>query len=76
MLGPSLDQPRMHIPSKAKFICRYCTAPVEADAGVCHCCGVAYPTSEFRAVFMSPLAIAVYVVAVLAFITFWCWQDF
>ena len=46
---------------KSNLICRYCAAPVEADAGVCHCCGVAYPTSEFRAVLLSPLAVAVYV---------------
>jgi predicted amidophosphoribosyltransferase len=61
---------------KSNLICRYCAAPVEADAGVCDCCGVAYPTSELRAVLLSPIAFAVYVVVVLTFITFWCWQDF
>ena len=66
----------MHIRSLAKFKCRYCDAPVEADAGVCHCCGVAYPTSLLRAVLLSPFVIAFYVVAVLAFMTFWFWQDF
>ena len=75
MLGPSLDRPRMHIPSKAKFICRCCAAPVEVDAGVCHCCGVSYPTSGLRAVLLSPFAIAFYVIVVLAFMTFWFWQD-
>jgi hypothetical protein len=65
----------MHIPSKAKFICRYCAAPVEADAGVCHCCGVAYPTSRLRAVLLSPFATAFYVIVVLAIMTFWFWQD-
>jgi hypothetical protein len=48
----------MHIRSLAKFKCRYCDAPVEADAGVCHCCGVAYPTSQLRAVLLNPFAIA------------------
>jgi hypothetical protein len=66
----------MHIRRLPKFTCRYCAAPVEADAGVCHHCGVAYPTSELRAVVLSPFAIAFYVVAVLAFMTFWFWQDF
>jgi hypothetical protein len=65
----------MHIRGKAKITCRYCATPVKADAGECHCCGVAYPTSELRAVLLSPFAIAFYVVAVLAFITFWFWQD-
>ena len=65
----------MHIRSKTKFVCRYCAAPVEADAGVCHYCGVAYPTSELRAVLLSPYAIALYVVAALALMTFWFWQD-
>ena len=60
---------------KLKLVCRYCGAPVKADAGVCHCCGVAYPTSELRAVLLSPIAIAFYVVVMLAFMTFWFWQD-
>jgi hypothetical protein len=60
----------------AEFKCRHCAAPVEADAGVCHCCGISYPTSALRSVLLSPIAFAVYVVAVLAFITFWFWQDF
>jgi hypothetical protein len=37
---------------------------------------VAYPTSELRAVLLSPIAFAFFVVVVLAFITFWFWQDF
>jgi hypothetical protein len=45
------------------------------DAWRCHHCGEAHPTSEFRAIVLSPFAIAVYVVAVLAFITFWFWQE-
>jgi hypothetical protein len=49
---------------------------VEAGAWRCHYCGEAHPTSEFRAVVFSPFAIAFYVIAVLAFITFWFWQDF
>jgi hypothetical protein len=61
----------MHIRSKAKFTCRCCGNSVEADAGRCYRCGVAYPTSELRAVVFSPTAIPFYVVVVLAFITFW-----
>ena len=61
---------------KSELVCRYCATPVKADAGVCHCRGVAYPTSELRAVLLSPCAIAIYVIGVLAFITFWLWQDF
>jgi len=61
----------MHIRSLAKFKCRCCGASVEADAGRCYRCGVAYPTSELRAVALSPTAIPFYVVAVLAFIAFW-----
>ena len=57
--------------SKAKFTCRCCGVSVEADAGRCYRCGVAYPTSELRAVALSPTAIPFYVVAVLAFITLW-----
>jgi hypothetical protein len=49
---------------------------VEADAGRCHRCGVAYPTSELKAVALSPTAVPFYIVTVLAFITFWFWQDF
>jgi hypothetical protein len=64
----------MQIREKAKFTCRLCATAVEADAGVCHCCGVAYPTSEFRAVVLNPFAIAFCVVAVLFFITLWFWQ--
>ena len=66
----------MHIRRLPKFNCRHCAAPVKADAGVCHHCGAAYPTSEHRAVVLSPVAIAVYVIAALAFMTFWFWQDF
>jgi hypothetical protein len=61
---------------KSKFVCMYCGAPVKADdAEVCHCCGVSYPTSGLRAVLLSPFAIAFYVIVVLAFMTFWFWQD-
>ena len=60
---------------KSKFVCMYCGAPVKADAEVCHCCGVSYPTSGLRAVLLSPFAIAFFIV-VLAFMTFWFWQDF
>ena len=56
---------------KSELVCRYCATPVKTDAGVCHCCGV-----ELRAVLLSPCAIAIYVIGVLAFITFWLWQDF
>ena len=66
-----LDRPDMHIRSKAKFTCRCCGNSVEADAGRCYRCGVAYPASELRAVVLSPTAIPFYVVVVLAFITFW-----
>src|SRR6516162_5943984 len=55
--------------SKAKFKCRCCGVSVEADAGRCHRCGVAHPTSDFRAVVLSPTAIPFYVVMVLSFIT-------
>jgi ribosomal protein L40E len=61
----------MHIRSKPKFTCRRCGVNVEADAGRCYRCGVAYPASELRAVVLSPTAIPFYVVVVLAFITFW-----
>jgi hypothetical protein len=64
----------MHIRRLAKFNCRGCAAAVEADAGVCHCCGIAYPTSELRAVLLSPTAVPFYVVAVVSFITLWFWQ--
>ena len=76
ILCRSLDRPWMHIRTLPKDICRYCAAPVKADAVVCHCCGVAYPTSELRAVLLSPIAFAFFVVVVLAFITFWFWQGF
>ena len=66
----------MHIPAKAKFICRCCVAPVEAGAWRCHYCGEAHPTSGLRAVVLSPFALAFYIVAVLAVMTFWFWQDF
>ena len=60
---------------KSKFVCMYYGAPVKADAEVCHCCGVSYPTSGLRAVLLSSFAIAFYVIVVLAFMTFWFWQD-
>ena len=60
---------------KSKFVCMYCGAPVKADAEVCHCCGVSYPTSGLRAVLLSPFAIAFYVIVALAFMTFWFWPD-
>jgi hypothetical protein len=60
---------------KSKLVCRYCAAPVKTDAEICDCCGVAYPTSELRGVLLSPFAIALYVVAALALMTFWFWQD-
>jgi len=44
---------------------------MEADAGRCYTCGVAYPMSELRAVALSPTAIPLYVVAVLGLITLW-----
>jgi hypothetical protein len=61
----------MHIRSKAKFTCRCCGVSVEADAGRCYRCGVAYPASELRAVVLSPTAIPFYIVAVMAFVAFW-----
>ena len=64
----------MHIREKLKPTCRCCAAAVEADAGRCSRCGIAYPTSEFRAVILSPFAFPFYVVAVLVFVTFWFWQ--
>ena len=64
----------MNIRSLAKFTCRCCAASVEADAGRCSQCGIAYPTSELRAVALSPTAIPFYAVAVLGLITFWFWQ--
>jgi hypothetical protein len=54
--------------------CRSCRFPVKRGAGRCHNCGAVYPTSEFLAFALSPFAIAVYVVAILAFITFSYWQ--
>jgi hypothetical protein len=66
----------MRIPGNDNVIfCRCCDAPVKVGAAVCDCCGVAYPTSELRALVLSPFAIAIYVIAVLAFMTFWFWQD-
>jgi len=56
-------------------LCRYCAATVEAGAWHCHCCGVSHPTSELRAVFLSPVAFALYIIVVLAFMTFWFWQE-
>jgi len=61
----------MHIRSKAKFTCRCCGVSVEADAGRCYRCGVAYPMSELRAVALSLTAIPFYLVVVLALITLW-----
>ena len=61
----------MNIGSLAKFKCRCCGVAVEADAGRCYTCGVAYPMSELRAVALSPTAIPLYVVAVLGLITLW-----
>ena len=72
---PTIGPRCMHIRRLAKFNCRCCAAPVETGAWRCHCCGEAYPTSEFRAIVLSPFAIAFYVVATLAFITFWFWQE-
>jgi len=66
-----LDRPEMHIRDLAKFKCRCCGVAVEADAGRCYTCGVAYPMSELRAVALSPTAIPLYVVAVLGLITLW-----
>jgi hypothetical protein len=68
------NRPNMHIRSKAKFTCRCCGISVEADAGRCYRCGVAYPTSELRAVVLSPSAFAFCTLAVTIFITFWFWQ--
>jgi hypothetical protein len=65
----------MHIRTLAKFNCRCCAAAVEAGVGVCPGCGVAYPTSGLRAVLLSPFAVAFYIIVVLAFMTFWFWQD-
>ena len=61
----------MNIRSLAQFKCRCCGAAVEADAGRCYTCGVAYPMSELRAVALSLTAIPFYLVAVLALITLW-----
>jgi hypothetical protein len=59
---------------KTKLVCWHCAAPVKADGRSCDCCGVAYPTSELRAVILSPFALAFYVVAVLNFITLLLWH--
>ena len=59
----------MHIHSLAK--CRCCGVSVEADAGRCYRCGVAYPASDLQAIALSAFAIPFYVVTVLAFIVFW-----
>jgi ribosomal protein L40E len=67
---PIVGSAGMHIRSLEKFTCRCCGASVEADAGRCYRCGVAYPASELRAVALSPTAIPFYVAA-LAFIAFW-----
>ena len=67
----SLDRLQMNIRSLAQFKCRCCGAAVEADAGRCYSCGVAYPMSELRAVALSLTAIPFYLVAVLALITLW-----
>ena len=69
--GRSNNRPEMHIRGKAELTRRCCAATVEAGAWRCHHCGEARPTSELRAVVLSPFALAFYVVAVLAFITFW-----
>jgi hypothetical protein len=62
---------------QAKFLnYRCCQVLQEAGAWRCDSCGIAYPTSELRALILGPAAIAVYIVAVLAFITFRFWQDF
>ena len=61
----------MHIRSKAKITCRCCGVSVEGDAGRCHRCGVAYPTSDLRAVALRPTAIPFYAVTVLAFLYLW-----
>ena len=67
----SLDRLQMNIRSLAQFKCRCCGVSVEADAGRCYRCGVAYPMSELRAVALSLTAIPFYLVAVLALITLW-----
>jgi hypothetical protein len=61
----------MHIHSLTKFTCRCCAVSVEAGAGRCHQCGVAYPTSALRAVALSPRAIPLYVAAALGLMTLW-----
>ena len=61
----------MHIRSFAEFKCGCCGVSVEADAGRCYRCGVAYPMSELRAVAFGPTAIPFYLVAVLGLITLW-----
>ena len=71
ILCQSSGQLDMNIGSLAKFKCRCCGAAVEADAGRCYTCGVAYPMSELRAVALSPMAIPFYVAAVLGLVTLW-----
>ena len=67
------NRPEMHT---RELTCRCCAATVEAGAWHCHHCGEAHPTSELRATVLGPFAIAIYIIAILAFITFWFWQDF
>jgi hypothetical protein len=73
---PMVDRPAMRIHEKAELTCRCCAASVETGAWRCHHCGEAHRTSDLRAVVLSPFALAFYIVAVLAFMTFWFWQDF
>jgi hypothetical protein len=47
---------------------------VKADAGRCHNCGAVYPTSELLALALSPSAVVVYVIVVLALIALWFLQ--
>jgi hypothetical protein len=65
----------MPIRGKSNLTCRCCAATVEAGAWRCHHCSEAHPTSELRGVVLSPFAIVLYIIATLAFITFWFWQE-
>jgi hypothetical protein len=76
ILGRSNNRPEMHTRKKTEMTCRCCAATVEAGAWRCHHCGEAHPTLGLRAVVLSPFAIALYIIATLAFITIWFWQDF
>jgi hypothetical protein len=53
----------------------HCAAPLEADApDVVTTAEQPFPTSELLAVALGLSAVAVYVVAGLALVTFWFWQ--